>query len=221
MAITESELLFKYTGEGSTTDPSLSLGGTLGTNTIPSGVANNIFDDVTGDEAESGAMHFRAIGIHNSNTTHIWMNTSIRIDGYVRASNTPDVMYFGVEKPSGTGGSPEGTIGTIGSETIEPTWVSWTEEGTPSAWVQMSGKDYDGSIGPDDWCGIWLKRSIPPNAEAFSNRAVTIRVRGETSASPLQTIEAVFRLVWTKDRFEITRISGSPDLEAVLEAVVS
>ena len=92
MPITQDELLFKYTGSGSTANPELSLGGTCSTNTIPSGVANNIFDDVTGAEASSGKTEYRAIGIHNSNTTHVWMNTSIRVEGYVRAQ-LPQIRY--------------------------------------------------------------------------------------------------------------------------------
>jgi len=212
MAITESDLLFKYTGSGSTTNPEQSLGGTLSPNTIPSGQANMVFDDVTGSESESGNInHYRAIAIHNSHSSYIWMNTSIRVSGYVRASGTHDTIYFGVEKPSGSPSS----IQTIASETVAPTGVSWTEEGNPSAWVQISGADYDGSIGPDDWAGIWLKRTIPPNCEAFSNRSCTIEVIGETSASPeIHRVGAKFVVYWDSSGFRVEKIFG--DLEAKL-----
>ena len=207
MPITSSDLLFKYTGSGSTANPELSLGGTLSTNTIPSNVNNNIFDDVTGSESSLGAQHYRAIGIHNTLDTHIWMNTSIRVDGYVRAASNYDVIYFGVEQPQGTVGTPEGTIQTISSETVEPSGISWTAEGTPSAWVQISGKDYTGSIGPDDWAGIWLQRSIPAGAAAFNNRSCTIRVQGETSASPDRfTVSAVFVVHWTDTEFKVEKV---------------
>jgi len=212
LPITESELLFKYTGSGSTTNPELSLGGTCSTNTIPSGVANNIFDDVTGAESASGKTEYRAIGIHNSNTTHVWMNTSIRVEGYVRSTVTPDTISFGVEKPQGTGGDPEGTIQTIASETVAPSGISWTEEGSPSAWVQISGKDYTGSIGPDDWAGIWLRRVVPAGASAFNNRSCTIKVQGETSASPeIHKVETVFVVHWTDSLFTVEKVLG--DLE--------
>ena len=211
MPITSSDLWFKYTGSGSTTNPELSLGGTLSPNTIPSGVAENVFDNVTGQESQNGNInHYRAIGIHNTHPTHIWMNTSIRIDGYQAASGTPDVIYFGVERPSGTVGTPEGTIQTISSETVEPSGITWTQEGNPSPWVQISGKDYVGSIGPDDWAGIWLKRTIPPGAEAYNNRSCTIRVQGETSASPYVFPVAVrFAITWTPNEFRIERISDN------------
>jgi len=207
MPITSSDLWFKYTGTGSTTNPEQSLGGSLNPNTIPSGVANNVFDDVTGQESQSGNInHYRAIGIHNTLTTHIWMNTSIRVDGYERASNTFDIIYFGVERPQGTEGNPDGTIQTISSETVEPSGITWTEEGNPSAWVQISGADYVGSIGPDDWAGIWLKRTIPPGAEAYNNRSCTIRVQGETSASPyVYPVSVVFTVNWTRNGLSIQR----------------
>ena len=212
MAITQSDLLFKYTGSGSTASPELSLGGTCSVNTIPSGVANNIFDDVTGAESNVGKTEYRAIGIHNTNPTHIWMNTSIRVEGYVRSTVTPDTISFGVEKPQGTEGTPEGTIQTIPSDTVAPSGISWTDEGAPSTWVQISGKDYDGSIGSDDWAGIWLRRAVPAGASAFNNRSCTIKVQGETSASPeIHRIETVFVVHWTDNLFTIEKVFG--DLE--------
>lgn len=207
MPITESDLKFKYTGTGSSVNPELSLGGTCSPNTIPSGISNNIFDDVTGSESSLGATEYRAIGIHNTLATHIWLNTSIRVEGYTRAASNYDVIYFGVERPSGAGGSPDGTIQTIASTTHAPTGISWTAEGAPSAWVALSGKDYVGSIGADDWAGIWLMRSVPAGAAAYSNRSCTIVCQGETSASPLlYKVVTKFRVDWNGSDFKVSRI---------------
>ena len=208
MPITSNDLLFKYTATGTTTNPELSLGGSLSPNTIPSGIANNIFDDVTGNESSLGAQEYRAIGIWNTLTTHVWMNTSVRIDGYDRAASSNDVIYFSVEQPTGSAGTlPDGTIGTIGSVNDEPLGASWTAEGTPSAYLAISGVDYSGSIGADDWGGIWLQRSVPADAVAYSNRSCTIRVIGETSASPfLYKVEQAFKVDWTDSKFSIKKI---------------
>ena len=209
MAITQNDLLYKYTGTAGTANPQTSLGGTLNANTIPSGVANNVFDDVTGSESSLGASHYRCIGIHNTLTTHVWMNTSIRVDGYDRAGSSNDVIYFWAEKPAGAGGNPDGTVQIIGSETTAPSGVSWTAEGAPSSYTTISGKDYTGSIGADDWSAIWLFRSIPAGAAAYTNRSCTIRVQGETSASPLVIpVEAVFRVDWSDKDFKVSRILG-------------
>jgi len=208
MPITESDLLYKYTGTAGTTNPETALGGSLGPNTIPSGVDNNVFDDVTGSESSLGEQHYRAIGIHNTLDTHTWMNTSIRVDGYDRAGSNYDVIYFGVEKPVTGAGDPDGTIQIIGSETTAPAAIGWTAEGAPSAYIAISGTDYTGSIGADDWAGIWLQRSIPAGADAYSNRSCTIRVQGETSASPLvHQVSAVFKVDWTDTIFNVTKVA--------------
>jgi hypothetical protein len=207
MPITSNDVLFKYTGTATTVNPENALGGSLNANTIPSGINNNIFDDVTGNESSLGAQEYRAIGIHNTLTAYVWMNTSVRVDGYARAASSNDVIYFSVERPIGTFGTPDGTISTIASYTVAPAGASWTAEGTPSAYVALSGKDYVGSIGGDDWGGIWLQRSVPTNAVAYSNRSCTIRVQGETSASPLiYSVASVFKVDWVGKEFSITKI---------------
>jgi len=206
LPITSADLLFKYTGTGSETNPEQSLGGTLNPNTIPSGVAQNIFDNVTGDEASTGEDYYRAIGIHNTLTTHIWMNTKMWITGYVRAATNYDTIFFGTERPAGTIGTPDGTIQTIADEFTAPVGITWTAEGSPSNTINVSGKDYINSIGPDDWAGIWLYRSVPPGAAAFSNRSCTIKVEGETSASPRQIVSALFKITWTDKEFKMEQI---------------
>ena len=104
MGITTDDLLFKYTSDADSGDPETALGGTLSPNTIASGIDNNVFDDVTGDEAASGIQHYRGIGIHNTVTTHILMNAKMYITGFDRAGANNDIIYFGNEQPAGAGG---------------------------------------------------------------------------------------------------------------------
>ena len=207
MGITETDLLFKYTGTAGTANPETALGGTISVNTIPSGVANNLFDNVTGDESASGVQHYRGIGLHNSKATHIYMNSKVYITGYTRSGSNYDVVYFAVEKPAGTGGNPDGTIQIIASETSEPTGRTWNAEGIPSSTVYLSGKDYANSVGADDWSAIWMQRSVPAGAAAYSNRAVTLRVEGETSASPyIYMIKQDFKITWGDRDFDIKKV---------------
>jgi len=209
MGILESDLLYKYTSTGTTVNPELSLGGTCNPNTIPSGVSKNIFDDVTGQEAADGKIEYRCIGIHNTLSTHVWMNTSIRVDGFVRHASSPDSISFWVERPAGTGGNPDGTVQIVTADTIAPTGATWTAEAAPSAWKQISGKDYIGSIGADDWGAIWLKREVPAGAEAFTDRSCTLRVQGETSASPtIVPVSIVIAVHWVGKEFKLERILG-------------
>lgn len=218
MGITVDDILFKYTGTAGTTDPETSLGGSISLDTIPSGTDNNLFDDVTGDESSLGAQHYRAIGINNTLSTHIWMNTKAYILGYERAGANFDLIYFAPEQPAGTGGEPDGTIQIIASETDAPTGVTWTVEGTPSDTVDVSGKDYGNSIGADDWAGMWIQRSIPSGADAYSDRSCTLRVEGETSASPyIYHVVVDFRLSWYEGKFSMEKVFEDKSIIATTE----
>lgn len=202
MPISANSLIWYYTNNAGSADPTQSLGSSIGTaDSITSGVANNIFDDVTGAEASSGTQHFRAIAIKNTDSLN-WMNTSIWVTGYIRAASDNDVIYFGVEQPAG---SPA-TIQLIADEYTEPSGITWIAEGTPSSDTIISGTFGTGTIGAtDDWGGIWLQRSIPASAAAFSNRSCTIKVEGESSASPLQKLSIEFAVDWKADGAIVVR----------------
>ncbi len=218
MGITATDILFKYTGDADTSDPETSLGGTIAVATIPTATDNNLFDDVTGDESSLGVQHYRAIGIHATLATYIWMNTRAYILGYDRAGSNNDVISFAVDRPAGAGGDPDGTIQIVAGETFVPTGVTWTVEGAPSNTMDLSGKDYGNSIGPDDWAGIWFRRSVPAGADAYSNRSCTLRVEGETSASPyIYNVVVDFRISWFEGNFSVEKIFEDKTIMATTE----
>lgn len=207
MGISVADILFKYTGTADTSDPETSLGGTCAVDTIPLATDNNLFDDVTGDESSLGVSHYRAIGIHATLATYIWMNTKAYITGYTRAGADNDVISFAVEKPVTGAGDPDGTIQIIAGETFAPTGVTWTTEGAPSNTMDLSGQAYANSIGPDDWAAIWFRRAVPAGAAAFSNRACTLRVEGETSASPyIYNVVVDFKISWYEGHFSVEKV---------------
>jgi len=189
------DIVFYYTG--SATGPSnntLSLGGTIGSATIPDNTANNIFDDVTGDESQNGDTEYRAIAVYadtvNSGGSYDMLNTKVWITGYSRATSGADTIYFALENPD-FGASPA-TIQSIGDESTAPNTdmftvktgetVSWTEEGSPSNTLTF------GTVTSQQWFAIWLKRVVPETASAFSNRSCTIKVQCETTASPFTVV---------------------------------
>jgi len=212
MPIQASELVFEYTdGATGPSNANLSKGGTISGNSITSGLSNNIFDDVTGDESQNGTIEYRAIAIQNENTTINLTSAKVWISGYVRDdAGTPDTIYFAVQTPYTT--TVPHSISFLSDEyswtpvpSFTPTWVV---EGSPSNTVNLEGTVGVGTLGMNgDWCGIWLKREVPAGATAFNNRSCTIKVQGETSASPLRTIEKTFVVTWTKDAFNVVEIS--------------
>jgi len=186
--LSASDIVFYYTGTGTTIANTLSLGSTISNNTIPDNTANNIFDDVTGDESTAGRVEYRCIACKDTHASADMLNAKVYISGFTRAAGSYDVMSFAVENPTG-GTNP---VQTIASETATPNadlfitkignTVSWTEEDAPSSTLTF------GTVSAGNWMGIWLRRSVPASAVAFSNRAVTITVVCETTGSPRHAV---------------------------------
>jgi hypothetical protein len=189
-----SDIVFYYTATGASgTSNSLSLGSTINANTITDNTANNIFSDVTGDQSASGIQQYRCIAVKDANGSGAAMlNAKVYISGYVRATANYDTMYFAIQNPTG-GTNP---VQTITSDTTAPNanlfitaignTVAWTAEGAPSATLSF------GTVAAAQWMGIWLQRSVPVSAAAFSNRAVTITVACETTGSPRHAVVKEF-----------------------------
>ena len=205
MPLSADEIVFYYTdGALSPSDNTLSLGGTISSSTIPSGVANNVFDDVTGDESETGDVEYRAIAVKNTSSNYDMLNTKVYISGYYRAGSGADTIYFALEKSSGSPASIQhiANEGTAPDENKFVTKigniVSWTEEGSPSATLEF------GTVNPGEWFGIWLKRVVPEDASAWNNRSCTIVVQCETTASPYTVqIERKYVINWNKDGISV------------------
>ena len=205
MPLSSDEIVFYYTdGATGPSDNTLSLGGTISNSTIPSGAANNVFDDVTGDESETGDTEYRAIAVKNTSSGYDMLNTKVYISGYDRAATKADIIYFALEKSSGSPAS----IQHIANESTAPdenkfvtkigNTVSWTEEGSPSSTLEF------GTVNPGEWFGIWLKRVVPSGASAYNNRSCTIVVQCETTASPYTVqIERKYVINWNKDGISV------------------
>lgn len=180
MAIVQGDLLFKYTGAAShdaaQADPDASLGGYRASNTITSGVDNNLFDDVTGEEAGSGDTEYRAVGFLNNHGS--LPLTACKVWIQVDTGNGEDDISFAVEAP--TPSETTGSIQTIADESTAPSAVSWsdaTSKATGEACPLGSGE-----VGFGEWFGIWWRRVISAAASAAAAESCTVRVEGDTAA---------------------------------------
>lgn len=190
--LTTNDIVFYYTLTGSTADTTASRGGTINSSTIPDNTSNNIFDDVTGDESSAGRVEYRCIACKDTHATASMLNAKVYISGYVRAASNYDVISFALQNPT-NGTNP---VQTIASETAAPNaslftvpvgnTVAWTAEGSPSSTLTF------GTVAAGKWMGIWIMRSVPAGAVAFSNRAVTITVICETTGSPRHAVVKEF-----------------------------
>jgi len=204
MPLSSSDIVFYYSnGATGPANATLSLGGTISSSTIPDATANNIFDDVTGDESSVGITEYRGIFIKDTNSTYTMINPDVWIDGCSRSTVVPDTIS--IARSTCTFGV---SIGICTSTTTAPneTGLSWITENTagPSNTI-----DYGAcTVNATSYFGLWIKRGVPAGASAFSNRSATIKVQCETTASPfVHTITQTFKLEWTGNNFYVIPIS--------------
>lgn len=72
MLTTARDISFVLSGGTSNLDPNLSLGGDPSSAPIPSGVLNNLFDDISSAETNSGVEDYRCFYIFNDGETAVW-----------------------------------------------------------------------------------------------------------------------------------------------------
>ena len=181
MAILQADLKFHYTGasshEAAQTDPDASLGNYRASSEITTGVDENVFDDVSGDEADSGDTEYRGIGFHNDHGSLPLTACVVWIQ--VDTGNGEDDISFKNEAPSVS--DVTGAVQTIANESTEPTGGTWSD-----ATSKATGQDCpltNNEVGVDEWFCIWLRRVISAAASAVNAETVTMRVEGDTAAS--------------------------------------
>lgn len=182
MAIVQGDLLWFLTGasshENPQSDPDASLGNYISNSGISTGVDNNVFDDVSGDEADSGDTEYRGIGFHNNHGSLDLTDAVAWIQ--VDTGNGEDDISIWLEAP--TANEVTGAVQTIGNESTEPTgasgnWSDGTTKGTGEACPNS-----DGHVETGEWFCVWLQRVISASASAAAAETVTIRVEGDTAA---------------------------------------
>ncbi len=90
MAFSNNDFKFLYSGGISNSDPTASLGGEQSTFPI-AGTLNNLFPDITEDQAKSGRIDFRCIYVLNSNATDSLTNTTIYISTQIENGSDANI----------------------------------------------------------------------------------------------------------------------------------
>jgi len=200
MPLSSLSIVFYYTGNATgTSNNTLSLGGTISPYTIPDATANNVFDDVTGDESATGDTEYRGIAVKDNTVNYSMINPKVWISGFYRASSGADTIYIA----RSTFPLNSNTMGVCTNEGSAPneTGLDWRSEDSGSGGTQSTTIDFSpGTLQPGNWFGLWLKRVVPAGASAWSNRSVTIQVQCETTASPFKSIvNRAYIVSWRKD----------------------
>jgi hypothetical protein len=90
MPIKDTDITFVLSGGSSNANPYLSLGGDPSGYPI-SGTLNNLFDNVTMEEATAGDMDYRCIYVFNDHTTDALYETRIYLENQVSGGSTIEI----------------------------------------------------------------------------------------------------------------------------------
>lgn len=178
-AITSGEILFKYSvsaAAGNTTagTAATSLGDQISTTAWAGGVANDLYDDVSGAENVAMAPEYRCIFVHNSNAANALQNAVVYLSAEVALGANIAIAVDNIAVSAL--GSASAQAAVIASETTTPTGVgTFSSPTTAGAGLSL------GSIPAGSVKAFWIRRT-PTNSAALSGDGVTIAVTGDTGS---------------------------------------
>lgn len=180
MAITSAEILFKYSvktgaaGNSTVGTAAGSLGKYISTTAIVDAVANNLFDDISGDENAASTVDYRCMFVHNSNASLTLVAPKVWISSEVAGGASVAIAIDNVA--ASAIGSASAQADQIANETTAPSAVGAFSAPTTKA-AGLSLADL-----PSGQCrAIWWRRTAA-NSAALNSDGATVRVEGDTAA---------------------------------------
>lgn len=172
MAIIASDIKTVLSGGTANTSPLTALGGAASTaagGIIVSGVANNLFDNVTGAETSAGVTEYRCIYIHNTHATLTLQGASVYISANTPSSTTNCQIGLGTA-------ALNGIEQLVASELVAPSGITFSNAaGSANALVI-------GDMLPGETRSLWVVRVVNAGTVAANGDGITIGVAGDTAA---------------------------------------
>ena len=172
MAITTAEIEFRLSGGAANVNPNAALGGAMSTvagGVITSGALNNLFDNVSGDEALAGDIEYRAFYVQQRNATLTWTAVKAWI---ATLSPSPDTVFAISLATEGK----NGTMQSVANEATSPAGQTFSSPITKSGGLAVP------DLAPNEFIGVWLRRTVSAAAAAIASDGPTIRIEGDTPA---------------------------------------
>jgi hypothetical protein len=143
MTISANEIQFFLSGGPTNTNPNSSIGGAISSSPVL-GMLNNLFRDITSEEAASGRTDYRCVYIKNASSSDSLYDAEIYV--YSQSSAGSNVTI-------GTSSSPVGTTAPLlAVDTLSPAGVTFQE-------TSVSNRISIGTIGPNSRVPVWIKRT--------------------------------------------------------------
>jgi hypothetical protein len=171
MAIVAGDIELRLSGGASNTDPDAALGGamsTVGGGLITDASDNNLFDDVSGDDADAGDTEYRCFYVKNNHGTLTWQSVVVWIQTETAGGDSVDIALAG----EGLNGTAE----TVADEDTAPIGESFSHVTTKGTGLSI------GNMAAGDYHAIWVKRIVPGSTSAQDANSFTLRFEGDTAA---------------------------------------
>lgn len=172
MPIESKDIEYRLSGGASNTSAAAALGGAMSTvegGKITSAAANNIFDDVTGDESKAGDTEYRAIFVKNAHATLTLKGAKVWIKQDADSEDDKTEIALADESHSES-------IETIANESTAPSGPTFSAPASKEAGLEL------GDLEPGEYVGIWIKRTISAEASAQNEVEFILRAEGDTAA---------------------------------------
>jgi hypothetical protein len=179
-AITAAEIVFRYSttagaaGNSTASSAAASLGKYISTTPWAGGVANDLFDDISGVENVASVVDYRCIFVYNSNTANALQNATVYLSAEVAGGASIAVAVDNLA--ASTLASASAQAAQIANETTAPTGVGAFSSPTTAATGVALGSIPAGSVR-----AFWVRRTAA-NSAALSGDGVTIAVTGDTGS---------------------------------------
>ena len=172
MAILASDIKFILSGGATNTDPDAALGGDISTDgggVITTDQLNNLWDNVSGDEASAGDTEYRGIFIKNTHGSLTLTGAKVWISSNTTSSDDTVEIALADEGIANS-------IETIANESTAPSGPSFSAPSSFGAGLSL------GDLDAGDAHGLWIKRIVSSSASAANANPYTLSVKGETAA---------------------------------------
>lgn len=171
MAVLGSEIVLYYSkvGGGTQSDADDSIGGAIADNGPTDNTINEVWDDVTGDEAVSGTTEYRILYVKNDSSTDSLEDTKFWIS-QVTASTDDEVAIALMAA------GKNGTAERLSDETTAPSGGE-----SFSAPTTKAGGLTIGTLAAGDYYPICIRRIVNASSSAYDANNYKIKVEGDTS----------------------------------------
>ncbi len=176
MAIVSSDIQKRYsvaasTGDSSPGTQSGNLGDQVSQTQITDDSFQNLFTDISADEAAAGVVKYRPVFVLNNHATLTLTNAEVSISSQVTGGSTYAIATDNIT--ASAKGSASAQAAVIGAETTAPSGVSAFGTGPLSI----------GSLAPGQVKAIWVRQTTPSSATPPSpdgTDGFTLLIDGDT-----------------------------------------